>query len=220
TATAMTAGSACATPRTTATLNSTSPSAAIPVSQSHSRPRGRTIGTRPILASANRTSAAAAYLIACAVAKGAAISSRDTPTLRPRPRSGRSLRPASALMGASTWASAWASLESSLSQSPPCRHNGPVSRSKAEPNYQSKTGADFLLLDLRDAPRGGLSDWLAGQLRQAIADGRLPVGGRLPASRVLAEELRVSRGVVIEAYQRLIEDGHAVGRGRAGTVVV
>ena len=95
-----------------------------------------------------------------------------------------------------------------------------MSRSKAEPNYQSKTGADFLLLDLRDAPRGGLSDWLAGQLRQAIADGRLPVGGRLPASRVLAEELRVSRGVVTEAYQRLIEDGHAVGRGRAGTVVV
>ncbi|HEU5352832.1 MAG TPA: PLP-dependent aminotransferase family protein [Actinocrinis sp.] len=95
-----------------------------------------------------------------------------------------------------------------------------MSRSKAEPSNRSKTGADFLLLDLREAPPGGLSDWLAEQLRQAIADGRLPVGGRLPASRVLAEELRVSRGVITEAYQRLIEDGQAVGRGRAGTVVV
>ncbi|WP_410644739.1 PLP-dependent aminotransferase family protein [Amycolatopsis sp. lyj-346] len=81
-------------------------------------------------------------------------------------------------------------------------------------------GSDFLQLDVREAPPGGLADWLAGQLRTAIADGRLPVGGRLPASRVLAAELRVSRGVVTEAYQRLIDDGHAAGRGRAGTVIV
>jgi GntR family transcriptional regulator/MocR family aminotransferase len=67
---------------------------------------------------------------------------------------------------------------------------------------------------------GGLSDWLALRLRLAIADGRLPVGSTLPATRVLATELRVSRGVVTEAYQRLIEDGHAAGRGRSGTVVV
>lgn len=73
---------------------------------------------------------------------------------------------------------------------------------------------------MREAPPGGLADWLAARLRAAIADGRLPVGGRLPASRVLAAELRVSRGVVTEAYQRLIDDGHAAGRGRAGTVVV
>ncbi|WP_237706706.1 PLP-dependent aminotransferase family protein [Kribbella flavida] len=61
---------------------------------------------------------------------------------------------------------------------------------------------------------------MADQLRAAIADGRLPLGSRLPASRVLAAELRVSRGVVTEAYQRLTEDGHVVGRGRAGTIVV
>jgi GntR family transcriptional regulator / MocR family aminotransferase len=82
------------------------------------------------------------------------------------------------------------------------------------------SGSDFLQLDVREAPPGGLADWLAGRLRAAVADGRLPVGGRLPASRVLAAELRVSRGVVTEAYQRLIDDGHAAGRGRAGTVVV
>ena len=88
------------------------------------------------------------------------------------------------------------------------------------PLPEGSIGSDFLQLDVREAPAGGLADWLAGQLRAAVADGRLPVGGRLPASRVLAAELRVSRGVVTEAYQRLIDDGHAAGRGRAGTVVV
>ncbi|WP_428839449.1 GntR family transcriptional regulator, partial [Amycolatopsis pretoriensis] len=61
----------------------------------------------------------------------------------------------------------------------------------------------FLQLDVREAPPGGLADWLAGQLRAAVADGRLPVGGRLPASRVLAAELRVSRGVVTEARREV-----------------
>jgi GntR family transcriptional regulator / MocR family aminotransferase len=82
------------------------------------------------------------------------------------------------------------------------------------------SGSDFLQLDARDAPRGGLADWLAGRLREAIADGRLPVGSRLPATRVLAADLRVSRGVVTEAYRRLVEDGQLAGRRRAGTVVV
>ncbi|WP_370972043.1 PLP-dependent aminotransferase family protein [Amycolatopsis sp. cg9] len=94
-----------------------------------------------------------------------------------------------------------------------------MDRAKADPS-EGSIGSDFLQLDVREAPPGGLADWLAGQLRAAVADGRLPVGGRLPASRVLAAELRVSRGVVTEAYQRLIDDGHAAGRGRAGTVVV
>ncbi|GLZ11886.1 GntR family transcriptional regulator [Actinomadura sp. NBRC 104425] len=73
---------------------------------------------------------------------------------------------------------------------------------------------------MRDAPPGGLSDWLARRLRHAIADGRLPIGSRLPATRVLAAQLGVSRGVVTEAYRRLGEDGHVAGRGRAGTIVV
>jgi GntR family transcriptional regulator/MocR family aminotransferase len=95
-----------------------------------------------------------------------------------------------------------------------------VSRSKDDLSDRSKTGTDFLLLNVEEAPPGGLSDWLAKQLRRAIADGRLSVGDKLPPSRVLAEELHVSRGVITEAYQRLIEDGQAAGRGRAGTVVV
>ena len=81
-------------------------------------------------------------------------------------------------------------------------------------------GSDFLQLNTADAPAGGLSGWLAAELRRAISDGRLRVGSRLPATRVLAGELGVSRGVVTEAYRRLTEDGHVAGRGRGGTVVV
>ncbi|MFD6466806.1 MocR-like pyridoxine biosynthesis transcription factor PdxR [Streptomyces goshikiensis] len=81
-------------------------------------------------------------------------------------------------------------------------------------------GSDFLQLDPDRAPAGGRTEWLAGRLRAAIADGTLPVGTRLPASRVLAAELGVSRGLVTEAYQRLAETGQVAGRGRAGTVVV
>ncbi|MFK4083956.1 PLP-dependent aminotransferase family protein [Kribbella sp. NPDC020789] len=81
-------------------------------------------------------------------------------------------------------------------------------------------GADFLQLNAADAPTGGLADWLTNQLRTAISDGRLPIGSRLPATRLLAAELQVSRGVVTEAYQRLTEDGQLSGRGRAGTIVV
>ena len=81
-------------------------------------------------------------------------------------------------------------------------------------------GSDFLQLTLDAVPPGAKTERLVEQLRRAIADGRLPVGSRLPASRVLAAELGVSRGVVTEAYQRLGESGQVAGRGRAGTVVV
>jgi GntR family transcriptional regulator/MocR family aminotransferase len=96
-----------------------------------------------------------------------------------------------------------------------------MSRAKAGPDGRSiRPGSDFLQLNIGEASVGGRADWLAAQLRLAISDGRTPVGSRLPATRVLAAELGVSRGVVTEAYQRLIEEGHIAGRGRAGTVVV
>ncbi|MEI5103511.1 PLP-dependent aminotransferase family protein [Streptomyces sp. PmtG] len=75
-------------------------------------------------------------------------------------------------------------------------------------------------MNTADVPRGQLADWLARQVRRAVAEGLLPVGSRLPATRVLAADLGVSRGVVTEAYRRLTEDGHVAGRGRGGTVVV
>ena len=56
-------------------------------------------------------------------------------------------------------------------------------------------------------------------LRGAIVAGRLPSGARLPATRVLAAELSVSRGVVVDAYQRLLDEGLVSARTGAGTQV-
>ena len=70
--------------------------------------------------------------------------------------------------------------------------------------------------------RGGgepLHTQLERELRTAIRDGRLLAGTRLPASRALASELAVSRGVVVEAYAQLTAEGYLLTRRGAGTVV-
>src|ERR1044071_3773414 len=85
---------------------------------------------------------------------------------------------------------------------------------------QTAGGADFLLLDATSAPARGLTDWLVNALRTAIDDGRLSPGARLPASRALAADLAVSRGVVVEAYRRLTDEGLVGGRGGGGTTVL
>ena len=69
------------------------------------------------------------------------------------------------------------------------------------------------------APDTGVTAWLVETLRTAIRDGRLAAGARLPATRVLAADLGLSRGVVMGAYQRLTDGGLLSGRTGAGTVV-
>jgi GntR family transcriptional regulator/MocR family aminotransferase len=69
------------------------------------------------------------------------------------------------------------------------------------------------------APAKGLTTWLLDALRGAVLDGRLPSGARLPATRLLAGELGISRGVVVEAYQRLVDEGLVTARTGVGTVV-
>jgi GntR family transcriptional regulator/MocR family aminotransferase len=85
---------------------------------------------------------------------------------------------------------------------------------------QVALGADFLLLDATTAPARGLTDWLVNALRGAIDDGRLHPGSRLPATRSLAADLAVSRGVVVEAYRRLTDEGLVGGRSGGGTTVL
>jgi GntR family transcriptional regulator/MocR family aminotransferase len=80
-------------------------------------------------------------------------------------------------------------------------------------------GADFLQLDPAGAPGRGLTAWLAGEIRTAIIDGRLAAGTALPATRLLAGDLGISRGVVVEAYQRLADEGLVSGRAGTGTRV-
>jgi len=81
-------------------------------------------------------------------------------------------------------------------------------------------GADFLNLTVAPPPPpGGLTVWLVGVLRAAVTDGRLPAGSRLPPTRVLAADLGVSRGLVVEAYRRLTDEGLLTARTRGGTTV-
>src|SRR5690349_16026808 len=75
-----------------------------------------------------------------------------------------------------------------------------------------------LLVSL-DRDAGGLRVQLEAGLRDAIRSGRLAPESRLPATRVLAAELGVSRATVTEAYAQLVAEGYLVGRVGAGTRV-
>lgn len=57
------------------------------------------------------------------------------------------------------------------------------------------------------------------RFRQAIDQGQLRPGERVPSVRSLAQELKVARGTVETAYQLLVSEGFFLARGQAGTVV-
>src|ERR1700691_4212984 len=50
-------------------------------------------------------------------------------------------------------------------------------------------------------------------LRQAILAGTIRAAERLPSTRELADELGISRTVVLLAYEQLVAEGFATGRG-------
>jgi GntR family transcriptional regulator/MocR family aminotransferase len=56
-------------------------------------------------------------------------------------------------------------------------------------------------------------------LRSAVREGRLGPGQRLPASRVLATDLGLSRRLVAEAYDQLVAEGYLTVRPGSGTWV-
>lgn len=80
-------------------------------------------------------------------------------------------------------------------------------------------GSDFLQLDAHGVARGERTQWLASVLREAVETGVLPPGTRLPATRTLAADLGFARGTVVEAYQRLTEEGLLTTNRGAGTAV-
>lgn len=69
------------------------------------------------------------------------------------------------------------------------------------------------------APGLPLRRQLERQLRDAIRTGRLAAGSPLPPSRVLAEQLGVSRGVVVDCYSQLATEGYLAARTGSGTRV-
>lgn len=56
-------------------------------------------------------------------------------------------------------------------------------------------------------------------LRQRILMGQLPAGTRVPSTRGLAEQMRVSRNTVLEAFDQLTAEGYVIGRHGSGTYV-
>ncbi|AMS22310.1 DNA-binding protein [Pseudomonas synxantha] len=67
--------------------------------------------------------------------------------------------------------------------------------------------------------RKDLAAQLYQQLREAIATGRLSAGAQLPPSRLLAEQLGISRKTVSDTYATLTYEGLLVGKIGRGTFV-
>jgi GntR family transcriptional regulator/MocR family aminotransferase len=79
-------------------------------------------------------------------------------------------------------------------------------------------GPELLLRLDREAPEP-LRVQLEEELRGAIRSGRLAAGERLPSSRELARELRVSRGLVLECYSQLQAEGYLTSQTGSATRV-
>lgn len=70
------------------------------------------------------------------------------------------------------------------------------------------SSASELLVDLQRDDSLPLHRQLEQELRGAIRSGRLHADSVLPSTRALAEQLAVSRGVVVEAYEQLVAEGY------------
>jgi GntR family transcriptional regulator/MocR family aminotransferase len=71
----------------------------------------------------------------------------------------------------------------------------------------------------RSEAGGALHRQLYAALRDAVVNGRLPGGSRLPSTRYLAEQLDLARNTVVNAFEQLLAEGYLVGRPGSGTFV-
>jgi len=56
-------------------------------------------------------------------------------------------------------------------------------------------------------------------LRDQVLSGALPAGSKLPSTRTISDQLGISRTVAVLAYEQLLAEGYATGRGGSGTYV-
>ncbi len=75
------------------------------------------------------------------------------------------------------------------------------------------------LFDASSSQGLGLRERLCAALRQAIRNGSLTHGARLPATRVMAQDLAISRVTVEAAYAQLETEGYVVRRTGQGSFV-
>ena len=84
---------------------------------------------------------------------------------------------------------------------------------------KARAGALLPDLDLASGPAGPLHRQVYGRVREAILDGRLRPGARLPSTRTLAGDLGISRQTAEEAFAQLDAEGFLVRRVGDGTYV-
>lgn len=61
-----------------------------------------------------------------------------------------------------------------------------------------------------------LSRQLAAALREALSEGRIEAGARLPSTRALAAELGLARSTVVGVFEQLAAEGYIAGRAGSG----
>lgn len=79
--------------------------------------------------------------------------------------------------------------------------------------------ADLVLVRLQEEADPLLHKRLYKAIRRSILDGSLPPHSRLPPSRDLAGELRISRNTILTVYEQLLAEGYVVSRRGSGTFV-
>src|SRR5262249_60256818 len=77
----------------------------------------------------------------------------------------------------------------------------------------------IVLIDLQARTAIPLHRQIYDGLRRQILDGRLRRGARLPSSRSLAVDLRVSRSTVVSAFEQLRAEGYIDSINRGATRV-
>src|SRR6478752_7121948 len=95
---------------------------------------------------------------------------------------------------------------------------GPLIRSGSMARTRTSSDLELHVALDRESPRA-LHGQLEQALRGAIQDGRLPASTALPSSRALADQLQVSRGIVVEAYEQLVAEGYLTSRPGGATRV-
>src|SRR5690242_2924181 len=100
--------------------------------------------------------------------------------------------------------------------------HGSVRSVRSDPVLLDRTNHGFaldLVIEIDRNSVDALHRQIEAAIRAAIHAGRLRRGDHLPATRALAADLRVSRGVVVEAYAQLAAEGYLASRSGGYTTV-
>lgn len=80
----------------------------------------------------------------------------------------------------------------------------------------------LVLVEIAVGNRAGgvtLTRWLCDELRRAIFEGRLPRGTRMPGTRTLASQYKISRRTVVAVYEQMQAEGYLTAAVGSGTTV-